>query len=214
MILTQLAKDAQGAIANIPDVSKIPYFTTVPYNALDLDAEKAAQLSGYYKQMDPATEISFKAGKNPFVIKEDGVVRQIKPTELILMTVPAAQICEGLGSLIPIEDQYVLSEAELKKIADATQAYNTILKDAANTYSLAHVDFNAYLNRLASGIKIDEVTYAPTMVTGNVFSLDGIHFTPRGAAIVANEFISAINAKYNANVPAVDITEYRTVLLP
>ena len=33
-----------------------------------------------------------------------------------------------------------------------------------------------------------------TFASGNLFSLDGVHPTPRGYAVVANEFIRVINA--------------------
>jgi lysophospholipase L1-like esterase len=39
------ANGAGGAVANIPDVSTIPYFTTVPFNPVPVDAATAAQLN-------------------------------------------------------------------------------------------------------------------------------------------------------------------------
>jgi hypothetical protein len=41
-----------------------------------------------------------------------------------------------------------------------------------------------------------------------------VHPTPRGYAILANEMIKAINAKYGASVPGVDATKYRGVKFP
>jgi hypothetical protein len=51
-------------------------------------------------------------------------------------------------------------------------------------------------------------------ITGGAFSLDGIHLTPRGNAVIANVFIDAINAKYASTIPAIDITQYRGVKFP
>ncbi|PCI11416.1 MAG: G-D-S-L family lipolytic protein [Flavobacteriaceae bacterium] len=39
---------AQGVVMNIPNVSTIPYFTSVPYNPVPLDAATAAQLNGAF----------------------------------------------------------------------------------------------------------------------------------------------------------------------
>lgn len=44
---------------------------------------------------------------------------------------------------------------------------------------------------------------------GGGFSLDGIHPTPRGSALIANEFIKAIEAKYGAVLPRVDPLAYK-----
>ena len=44
--------------------------------------------------------------------------------------------------------------------------------------------------------------------TGGAFSLDGIHLTPRGYAIVANRIIEAVNSTYNSTVPMVNVGDY------
>jgi hypothetical protein len=46
-------ENANGAVANIPNVSDVPYFTVVPWNALPLDAGTAALVNGAFN--DPAT---------------------------------------------------------------------------------------------------------------------------------------------------------------
>lgn len=79
----------KGVIANIPDVSTIPYFTTVPYNAIPLDQATADQLNaafqGYNAILDalkappfnlPANamdyrKISFAPGNNSIVIEDE-----------------------------------------------------------------------------------------------------------------------------------------------
>ncbi len=43
------ANGAKGIVANIPDVTALPYFTTVPYNPLPLDAQTAAALNQGYQ---------------------------------------------------------------------------------------------------------------------------------------------------------------------
>jgi hypothetical protein len=51
-------------------------------------------------------------------------------------------------------------------------------------------------------------------IQGGVFSLDAIHLTPRGYAIVANALIHAINQKFSSTVPPIKISDYRAVILP
>ena len=49
------------------------------------------------------------------------------------------------------------------------------------------------------------VIYTSEPVRGNVFSLDYYSLTPRGNALLANAFITAINKAYKANLPVVDV---------
>lgn len=48
LLQTLTANGANGAIANIHDVTSIPFFTTVPYNPVPLDAATAGLLNGAY----------------------------------------------------------------------------------------------------------------------------------------------------------------------
>ncbi|NDK54986.1 SGNH/GDSL hydrolase family protein [Pontibacter fetidus] len=214
MLVTQLtSKGAKGAIGNIPNVSKIPYFTTIPYNGLNLTAEQATQLTAAYASKG-LTHITFQAGANAFVVLEDGMPRKIKSTELILLPASDLLKCQQGGSAVPLDDKYVLSEAELAIINEHTNSYNAAIQAAATAKGLAYADFNSYLNRVATGFSLNGITYSSTFVTGNIFSLDGIHFTQRGAALAANEFIDAINKTYKARIPKVDETQYTTVVFP
>ena len=64
----------------------------------------------------------------------------------------------------------------------------------------AFVDANAKMKELSSqsGIQYNGVKYTATFVTGGAFSLDGVHLTGRGYAVIANEFIKAINKTYKS----------------
>lgn len=81
---------------------------------------------------------------------------------------------------------------------------------------LAYVDANTKMNELGgqSGIVWDGVRYSAKFVTGGAFSLDGVHLTGRGYAIIANEFIKAINTKYKSTLPQVDPNKYSGITFP
>lgn len=85
LINTLTSSGAKGVVATIPSVTSIPYFTTVPYNPVPLDAATAAQLNAGYAAYNGGLEyaqsmglitsaekvhrrISFMAGQNPVVI--------------------------------------------------------------------------------------------------------------------------------------------------
>jgi len=120
------------------------------------------------------------------------------------------------GISYPLQNQHILTKIEAANVKTATDAYNASIKTLAGTYGLAFVDANAKMVELngASGIIWDGVKYNAKFITGGTFSLDGVHLTGRGYAVVANEFIKAINLKYNSTLPQVDPSKYSGVKFP
>ncbi len=204
---------AKGALMNIPDVTAIPFFTTVPINALMLRKGQADSLNAAYQGLNG---IRFATGANNFVVQDhNGVPKQIQQGEYILLTVPQDSLtCAGWGSLKPIPSQYVLTSEEVANVKAATLAYNTTIQTTATNHNLAYIDMNSYLKTLTAGITFDGAAYNATFVTGGAFSLDGVHLTPRGYALAANFIIQGINAKYGSTIPAVDANKYSGVKFP
>ena len=208
------ANGSKGAIATIPDVTSIPYFTTVPYNGLVLkDPAQVAGLNAAYS----ALGIQFHLGQNPFIMKDvtaPGQLRAMKPGELVLVTIPRDSICAGWGSMKPIPPQFILDLTEVNNLKTAVAAYNVIIANLAASKNLALVDMNSYLKSFQQGVYVNGVMYNSQFVTGGVFSLDGIHPTSRGNALIANYFIQAINTKYNSHIPMVNVNDYPGIAFP
>ncbi len=210
------AYGAEGALINIPDVTSVPYFTTVPYNGLVLSRQgQADSLNAAYL----GTGITFAVGRNPFVIEDDAVPlirrRAIRQGELVLLTVPQDSLkCRGWGSVRPIPKQYILDAAEVNAARTAIATFNGLIQSQAAAHGLAYVDMNTYLRTLTAGITFNGITFNTEFVRGGAFSLDGIHLTPRGYALAANEIIRSINAFYGASIPMADINSYNGLLIP
>ena len=112
-----LAASASGGVVfNIPDVTSIPFFTTVPYNAIPLDAATAAGVNQAYAQYNgglaqyaalgvitpeerDARTINFQEGQNAVVVEDENLttlpnpaggtlpnIRQATPEDLIVLT--------------------------------------------------------------------------------------------------------------------------------
>lgn len=154
-----------------------------------------------------------------------GQARQATAEDLVLLTtssvigttvagVPANINVNGIS--YPLANQYILTKAEVAKVQAATTAYNTAIKSIATAKGLAFVDANAKMAELskASGIQYNGVKYTATFVTGGTFSLDGVHLTGRGYALIANEFIKQINSKYRSTLPMVNVNNYTGVKFP
>lgn len=147
-------------------------------------------------------------------------------TSSVLGTTPSSPLAiapfDKYGTTYPLEDKHVLRgkfngvNGEVEEVLTATAAFNATIKSVADSKNLAFVDMNAKMIELnsKSGIVWNGVRYTATFVTGGTFSLDGVHLTGRGYAVVANEFIKAINAKYKSTLPQVDPNKYSGVKFP
>ena len=117
---------ADGVLLNIPDVTSLPYFTTIPNNAMVLDAATAGQLTGFFQavagifagglmqQGVPAEQaqalaaqyaITFNEGPNRFLIDVPVTqtnplgFRQMTEEELLLLTINTGALAQGYGSV-------------------------------------------------------------------------------------------------------------------
>ena len=113
------------------------------------------------------------------------------------------------GVTNPLEDKWVLLPSEQTEIANATTAFNQTISNLATQFDLAFFDVNTFFSGVAStGFQAGSAFMTADYVTGGTFSLDGIHPSPRGNSVVANQMISLINTKYGSNLPTVNPVDY------
>lgn len=212
-------KQQKGVVATIPDVTAIPFFTTVTIDALLAAAnasqpETADQLKAIYIQdkTAPGTPGLLPPGVR-VATAEDLVVLPFQSSGL-LGTLNSSQIPYGLHPLNPIEDRYILDKTEVLRVKEYVKSYNESIKKIAETKGLALADVHEFLNQVKNGVLINGAEINATFITGGAFSLDGVHLTPKGNALITNLFIRAINTAYDAKLPEVDVNSYRGVKLP
>ncbi|WP_201977906.1 SGNH/GDSL hydrolase family protein [Hymenobacter rubidus] len=121
----------------------------------------------------------------------------------------------GQSSGNPFPSTLVLDPTEQAAVASATTTFNATLTAAATSRDLAIFDSNTFFRGVAQGGYVtNAVNNTAGFISGNLFSLDGVHPTPRGYAVVANEIIKVINAKYGSSLRQVDANAYRGVQFP
>lgn len=109
------------------------------------------------------------------------------------------------GITYPLDDRWVLVPAETDEIAMAVDGFNATIANVAAANGLAFVDVNAILTEASTtGIMFDDYLMNTDLVFGGLVSLDGIHLTARGYALMANSFLEAIDATYGSNFQASD----------
>ncbi|MBP2831344.1 G-D-S-L family lipolytic protein [Aquimarina sp. U1-2] len=253
--LTANISGVQGILGNIPNVTAIPHFTTVPHNPVPLDAATANAVNQAYAQYNgglqlaltnslitaeeaTARTINFEASMTNAVviIDEDltdlsglGLPNYRQATKDDLLVLPASSFIGTLddpqnpssinGVAVPLSDRWVLTPQEQNEIEAATIAFNTIIEAVATANGFALFDANALLDQVAStGVATNGLIIRSDLVTGGAFSLDGVHPTSRGYALIANEMLKAIDVTYGSNFEAsgnlVDVAAYNTNYSP
>jgi hypothetical protein len=207
------AAGQKGAVATIPDVTAVPYFNTITIQAILAGVQKA---NPTVKALYVNALVSAGTYAPRVATAKDLVILTFS-TALIgsPVTTPVGTLPYGLTPYTPIENKYVLDENEVALAQDYVTSYNTTIKAAAASKGLAVFDAYTFLNDIkAHGLAVNGVNVSSNYISGGLFSLDGVHLTPRGYAIVANEFIKAINGRYGSSIPLADISSYNGVKFP
>lgn len=131
IVNTMVGTGADGVLLSVPDVTTLPYFTTIPNNALVLDAATAGRLTGFFQAVagifaqgaiqqgvDPAVAqalaaqyaITFNEGPNRFLIDVPVTqtnplgFRQMTASELLVLTIDQGALAQGYGSVVLSQD--------------------------------------------------------------------------------------------------------------
>ncbi len=269
------AGGAQGVVANLPDVTTIPYFTAVPHNPLESSnpafGPQIPTLNATFAGLNQvftaigATDriISFaESGASAVVIRDEdlmdlsqtitgaliqggldagtatvlgflyGQARQATADDLLVL--PSSSVIATLnqeafatlqgfglppesagqlavnGVTYPLDDRWVLTPQEQTAVINATAKFNTTIEALATQYDVGFFDANAFLQEVsATGVTLSDGSVVTAVyATGGGFSLDGVHPSPRGYALLANELLKVIEAKYGANLPMVNPLDY------
>lgn len=248
----------KGVLINIPDVTTIPYFTTVPHDAIPLDAATAAALNGslaagYNMVLDGAVlamaitqaeadrrRLSYSEGQNPVLITDEtltdlsgslppllaqlAIARPATADDYIVLPASAKIGVDNggqYGVAVPLVDGDALTSDgdpmtltdEISIIENARTQFNAAIKAAADgDPNLVLFDAAAKLAELnTTGINYGSGGISSAFIQGGGFSLDGVHPTARGYAVIANEIMKVIEDAFGANLPPVDPSDYSTV---
>ena len=170
-------------VANIPDVTRIPYLTSIE------------RLAGILGLPVPTVEAVFG----------------LHPGDLL--TPYAFAVIQAMGgspSLLPdsIPDgPVIIRAAKVGQIRATVEAYNAIIAEEAASNGAVLVDMHSLVNDLAANGRVVGGQKLTTDFMGGLFSFDGVHPTNTGYAIIANEIIKTINRSLAAGIPPISIEQ-------
>ncbi|MBT28224.1 MAG: hypothetical protein CMO01_01095 [Thalassobius sp.] len=174
-----LATGAKGVVANIPNITDVPFFNTIGYNFLSLDSATAAQLNAGYAEFNGGIQlynstpglpesqqrptVSFQEGANAFLIEDEDLpdltafgipsIRQMTADEMVGMTVPQDSISTWLMNGEGIPDEYILTSIEIEEINQRVIDLNTIIANLVTSLggdNVGLVDINSIFQNFAS----------------------------------------------------------------
>jgi lysophospholipase L1-like esterase len=186
-IQTIRASGARVVVANLPDVLLAPQFfkggptLTATLEAFGVPAAVAGAITTYI-------QTTYGVGPNGY-LTEDGFF-------IALATIEDGSETPVLG----VGD--FLTDAFAAQVQGLNNAYNQAIDAAAHSTGAPLVDIKTYIDTIAAdgGIPVN-----PSCCTlafgGGIFSLDGLHPSNTGYALIANQFILTINAAYKTNIP-------------
>jgi hypothetical protein len=183
---TMAGASKQLVLANIPDVTLTAYLTSVPKLAAILGLSDANLQTLGLGAGDMVTPYAF----------------------------PAIQAILGGTLSPPLPDSdpvthvpIVIRAATLATIRARVIEYNAVIAGEATATGATLVDIYSLINDLAAtGVLVGGRTLT-TDFMGGLFSLDGVHPTNTGYAIIANEFIKTMNSSLRTNIPLADVVK-------
>lgn len=222
------ATGADVFIGNLLNINAIPYFTTVgPSVALSLDG---LPIAGVFYELSYGNVSAIPASLNELLTGSILMTLSGSTYASLIGTpngrfysdnnipLPAGydtlQAPFGLSPQNPIPDALVLDKDEITNILNIISQYNSVISSAASNYANVYlVDVASEFNDLKSkelssdgGKYYNGILFSTRFLSGNLFSLDGVHPTTQGYGIVANLFIKKINQELNASIPEINIS--------
>jgi lysophospholipase L1-like esterase len=195
-ILAELrSTGARIVAANLPDVTSIPFVTTIPPVVVNPQTRQPVIVNG--------STVPLLGPNGPL---PSGSYVTLAASTLLAQGIGIPQVLGGTGT--PLPNEVVLDPGEIATIRDYVNTNNQAIRALCDAVSVPVLDVNALLAEIASvGREIGGIRVTADFLTGGVFGYDGVHPTDLGYAILANEWIAAINAT-GESLPLLDLSPY------
>ena len=148
------------------------------------------------------TQIGFLVNRSDLIrfLGSDFGLPQDSLTSIVAMLLIKLGLVDG--SILQNPD-WVLDANEISQIRQRVQAFNQIISDDAAQAGMPVVDVNGLYQAISANPPVILGVTLTNRYLGGLFSLDGVHPSDTGHAILANAFINKVNSFYHMNVPTI-----------
>jgi hypothetical protein len=208
-------------VATIPNVTAIPFFTTVgPVMKAALPAGVKLRYQKHGNSGVSLDSTDFSEATPPLICLTGSAYASLlgKSTGAWYRANAYPAIPAGIDTTKPFglhpqnpwPDALALDADEQATAASAISSFNSTINTVAAANGAAVVDMNAFFSGVkSSGYYWGGMKFTTDYITGGLFSLDGVHPSSRGSGVVANQFIKVMNEKFGMKLSYVNV-----VLLP
>ena len=205
-VLTNVVQTGRTLVAaNVPDITAIPFATTVP-SRLAIPGGSVPVL-GPGNAAYPCQPVAPDSG----CPVPDGTLVTLPASTLLASGIGVPVALGGTGQPLPdgrftppatVEAGVLLYPDEVVAITALIDGYNGIIQGRIAGAGGALVNIHDLFNDIAAhGYHIGGLTLSRSFLTGGIFSADGFHASSIGYRIVADEFIKAMNEQLGLDVP-------------
>lgn len=216
--------NAKILVANIPDVTSIPFFLTLGPKirpsipaGVTLRYQKHGETglaSGSSAALDDILLCLTGSAYAPLLGVPGGKWYRDKGYPALPPGIDTTKPF-GFHPQNPWPDALVLDADEMTVAATAVTAFNQTIAGVAAAKGAVLVDINGFFAGVKrGGYYWAGQKYTVDYVSGGIFSLDGVHPSSRGAGIIANQFIKALNTSLGASVTYVDLASIPGIPAP
>lgn len=214
-ILAGIPPGTRLVVANVPDVTAIPFSSTIPPVLVNPATRQPVIIDGSVVPLLGQGDSAYPCTPTP--------PNQGCPLPAgTLVNLPASALL-GQGVGIPVEaggtglplphgsvdamgphGGVTLYPDEIALLQERTAQYNQIIASAPGAVL---VDANGIFSEIAAhGYEIGGIRLTTSFLTGGIFSYDGVHPSTIGYTIVADAFIQAINAQTSTDYSRPDFS--------
>ena len=215
-IIAAIPPDVTIARANIPDVTTIPFTTTIPPVLVDPTTRQPVVIGGNLVPLLGPGDDAFPCTPVPpdqGCALPPGTLVTLPASSLLAQGVGVPVAAGGTGLPLPhgrfvppatIVPGVVLYPDEVALLQSRVDAYNEVIAGADGG---PLVDLHGFFEGIvAHGYEIGGITLTNAFLTGGVFSYDGVHLSSVAYAVIADQFIQAINAQAGTDIPRPDLS--------
>ena len=186
---------------NVPDVTAIPFATTIPI--------QRTVGANTIRFLGPRTTSTCSTAPCPL---PDGSLLTLQAQALLATGVGVPVAAGGTGQPLPdggfdpttstVTPGVILYPDEIALLQSRTDEYNATIAAAAGANGGILIDIHQIFNDArTNGFSVAGINLTTGLLIGGLFSADGVHPSNVGQAIVADEFIKALNRAKGTDFP-------------